>query len=147
MTLHLKTSLVHFFFYDFFMVSNENLDLICYREPIGMGFFAQKGHFLILSKNFTHFSPWPWKIEKSPKIILFASRMSWNLVRMKFALILCVESCQTRKKCLVTLFSDFSPFFQACPIKALPAAWNRVFAPDSGSLVQIMKLETIKKPC
>ena len=147
MSLHLKTFLVHFFFDDFFMVSNENLELICYREPIGMGFFAQKGHFLILSKNFTHFSPWPWKIEKSPKIILFASRMSWNLVRMKFALILCVESHQTKKKCLVTLFSDFSRFFQACPINLGWTARNQHFAPDSGSLMQIPKIEAIKKQC
>ena len=147
MTLHLKTFLVHFFFYDFFMVSNENLDLICYREPIGMGFFAQKGHFLILSKNFTHFSPWPWKIEKSPKIILFASRMSWNLVRMKFALILCVESCQTTKKSLVTLFSDFSRFFGARNILLGWYARNWIFAPDSGRLAQIPKIEPIKKGC
>ena len=42
------------FFDDFFMVSNENLDLICYREPIGTSFFAQKGHFLIFRKIYSH---------------------------------------------------------------------------------------------
>ena len=142
-----RVSVVHFFPPIFFMLAYENLGIICYREHIGASFLCQKGHFWIYSKNFSHFWVWPWKIKRLPKMILFANGMSRNLVRMKFALILCVESCQTRKKCLVTLFSDFSPFFQACPIKALPAARNRVFAPDSGSLVQIMKLETIKKPC
>ena len=46
----------------------------------------------------------------------FANRMSQNLVRMNFALILCVASSPNKKKCLVTLFSDFTLFFQAWPI-------------------------------
>ena len=64
------------FFDDFFMVSNENLDLICYREPIGTSFFAQKGHFLIFQKNYTHFQSVTMKNGKSLEIILFANRMS-----------------------------------------------------------------------
>ena len=37
------------------MVSNENLRLISYREPIGTRFLAEKGHFLIFSKKNRHF--------------------------------------------------------------------------------------------
>ena len=52
-------------------------------------------------------------MENLTEIILFGNGMSPNLVRMYFGVSLCVESCQTEKKCLVTLFSDFSWFFQA----------------------------------
>ena len=59
------------FFHDFFMVSNENLELICYREPIGMGFFAQKGQFLIFSKKKSPFQGMTIKNRKMRQNLTF----------------------------------------------------------------------------
>ena len=122
-----RVSVVHFFPPIFFMLAYENLGIICYREHIGASFLCQKGHFWIYWKNYPHFWVWPWKIKRSPKIILFPNGMSWNLVRMKFALVLCTERCQNMEKCLVTLLSAFSQFFLVWPIKVAGTGEIQIF--------------------
>ena len=84
-------------------------------------------------------------MENWTEIILLANGMSPNLVRMYFGVSLCVESCQTDKKCLVTLFSDFSQFFPAWPIYPCGNRLNSNFLPDSEYLARFLNFETIKK--
>ena len=72
------------FFHDFYMVSNENLELICYSEPIGTGFFAQKGHFLIFSKKKSPFQGVTMKNRKMGQNLTFCvrnvSKLGQNIV-------------------------------------------------------------------
>ena len=71
--------------------------------------FSDFSHFF-LNRNFCK-----CKSEKWTKIILIANGMPRNLVRMWFAVILCIESCQIKKKSLLTLFSDITHLYPTVP--------------------------------
>ena len=70
--------------------------------------------------------------------------MSSNLVRIYFGVFLCIESHQTQKKCLVTLFFAETLIFGSMSNVSGNICSESENIQDSGSLVQVMKFETIK---